>query len=137
MAEVTLILWVRLWGESLGVYSYLLLFVGGLHLEASRLLDGLNFWGPRQRTAALLSVLSLLTLVVYLRFMPEGSRWLSSGLLALALIWMAVVAPGFVINHWELAHQGRVSPRRLVLVAMSTGGLIGWLYLLTPWVLKS
>ena len=137
LAEVTLILWTRLWGLEIGLYSYLLLFLGGFHWEFSRMLGDSNVDESRKSWAISFSLLSCLGLVLYLNLLPESAHLVPGGLLLGLLISMTVTAPALLLRHWEPSQKGRLSFTRLALLGVSTGAVVGWIHLLSPWVRSS
>ncbi len=136
LAEVTLILWARLWGPFPAAASYLGFFLVGLHWETSRFLGKSESEGNRRRVAILLVVLAFCSFLASLLCLPQITNSVSIGLLAWILVWMALFAPWFLLNHWPSSAQGRPSPVRLALLGITVGGAFGWIYLWSPWVIR-
>ena len=136
VAEVSLVLWARLWGEDAAATSYLGLFLVALHQETSTLLGEVEVEWPRRRLATVVTTFLVVSFGAALCLLPVEPVWVSLGLLAWLLLWAALTAPWFLLTRWKPSQKGRASRTRLALLSLSVCGVFGWGYLLSPFFVR-
>ncbi len=88
----------------------------------------------REKQAYILTGLALCVAIVLATVPVQANSVVSFGLPAFPLIWAAIFAPWFLLRHWAPGCRGRLCPTRAMLVGLCGFGLVGWVYLVSPWL---